>query len=382
MSRYPNWSATEEEYLAENWGRTSIPSLSKHLGRSQNAVIVRAQRMGLGAFLESGDYVTYNQLLLAVTRTTAGSGYKLKSWVEKRGLPIHYKRVGKNRWRVVYLDEFWAWAEKNKAFIDWTKMERYALGEEPAWVEEQRRHCANSFANQRKDPWTGFEDSRLKALLKLHRYGYAELSKELQRSVGAIQRRIQDLGLKERPIRADNHNPWMAAEFQILADGIREGRGYSEIADQVGRSEKAVRGRVFQVYKTENLDKVRAMLGAGPWGTGAPTPTAWQDRFHKGTRRLVSQLAGLLAYHRNELGYEPYWQRHMCQHWNPVKGCTAGEENCDTCTSFQRIRPQYCKRCGGEFLERQVHDFCSRCRAARKKQAQKKYAVLQARSRL
>ena len=62
-----------------------------------------------------GDYVTLNQLVTAFNRTGSNS-YKKKSWVENRGLPVHNKRVQQNTFRVVYLKEFWTWAEK-KPFI-------------------------------------------------------------------------------------------------------------------------------------------------------------------------------------------------------------------------------------------------------------------------
>lgn len=84
----------------------------------------------------------------------------------------------------------------------------------------------------------------------------------------------------------------------------------------------------------------------------------------------------------NDLGYDPYWQRFMCQNWDDVGGCAAGCTDCDSCTEFRRIKPQYCRMCGGEFLERKEQIFCPKCRAMRKKQAQRKYAVLRARGKL
>ena len=389
MSKSPKWTAEEQEYLRENWGRASIPAIAKKLGRTVDAVKIRASRLKLGAVLEAGDYVTLNQLMLTLTDNSQSYSYQMQSWVKKRGLPIHMKRVLNCRWRVVYLDEFWKWAEQHRSFIDFSKLEPLALGKEPDWVAEQRRKDYQAFALQRKDPWTADEDSKLRTLLKQQRYGYAELSKILRRSEVAIARRCRDLQLKDRPVRADNHGKdsvWTDAHYQALADGIRHGDSYTAIGTAIGKSEKAVRGKVYYTYLTEDADKVRAMLGSGVWGNGAPEPTVRQGfnltRTKTEVRRNLSILDALLRKRMNDLGYDPYWQRFMCQNWNPIKGCTACEENCDTCTSFQRIRPQYCKRCGGEFLECQAHDFCPRCRAARKKQAQKKYAVLQARSRL
>lgn len=376
-----NWTAEEVEYLQENWGSVSIPAMSKRLERSVSAIKNKAVKMGLGAFLDAGDYVTLNQLLVAVTGTNAAYSYKTTSWIKNRGLPVHTRLIQEMRVRVVYLEEFWAWAEKNRSFLDFSKMEPLALGEEPDWVEEQRRKDYRAFANQRKDPWTPGEDERLRFYLKQHKYGYAELSDLLHRSAGAIQRRCTDLGLKERPVKADNHSKdsvWTEADYQALADGIRNGDSYTEIGRAVGRSEKAVRGKVYFVYLTENADKIRAMMGDGPWGHGAPTPTVKQaaslSRCRTSVKKDIAQLAGLIRYRMNELGYEPYWQRHMCMNWDDNLGCTAGCADCDACAEFRRIRPQYCARCGGTFYERHENRFCPACRKARKnKQIRKSY---------
>lgn len=380
------WTAAEEEYLKENWGQVSFENLSKKLNRSVAAIQVRVNRIGLAPFLESGDYVTLCQLIIAVTGSYTGYSYKMRSWVKNRDLPVHKKRRGKSSIRIVYLDEFWKWAEKNRSFLDFSKMEPHALGQEPAWVAEQRHKDYRAFAVQRKDPWTPAEDDRLKRLLKHQKYGYAELSNILHRSAGAIQRRCTDLGLKERPLKADNHGAgsvWTQEHFDILANGIRNGDSYTQIGQVLGKSEKAVRGKVYFVYLTENADKVRLMMDDGPWGTGAPEPTVKQGIYLSRTRTEVrnnlATLAALLAYRRNELGYDPYWQRFMCQHWHDIKGCTAGGKDCDSCTSFLRIRPQYCARCGVTFYERAENRFCLQCRTARKKQAQKKWQILNSR---
>lgn len=375
--KHKPWTEEEETYLSENWGHMPVPSLCKYLNRSKNAIMVRVHRLGLPPFLESGEYITLNQLVIAVTGSKASYSYKLKSWIENRGLPVHNKRNSKCTWRVVYLDEFWKWAEKNRSFIDFSKMEPMILGKEPDWVAEQRRQDFMSNANYRKDPWTPQEDARLKEYLRQFRYGYAELARMLGRSAGAIQRRICDLGLKERPVKADNHKSWEEWHFQTLADMIRAGYSYGAIGEVLGKSEKAIRGRVYDFYRTENADKVRAMLGDGPWGTGKPELTVFEARRRVPVKKDLTRLLDLLLIRRNQLGYEPYWQRHMCMKWHDIKGCTAGQTNCDDCTEFQRIRPQYCVRCGATFFEREKNLICEPCRVARKKQYQRKWRRLQ-----
>ena len=40
------WTDKEEAYLQDKWGTVSIKGLSKALGRSENAIIVRAKQIG------------------------------------------------------------------------------------------------------------------------------------------------------------------------------------------------------------------------------------------------------------------------------------------------------------------------------------------------
>ena len=381
-----NWTPEEEAWLREKWGTVSIDGICKRLNRTKAAIMIRVQRLDLPPFLESGEYVSMHQLLKALGYGGCHT-YTIKSWVENRGFPMRLKkRSSKAEIKVVYLEEFWTWAEQNRSFVDFSRMQPMALGAEPPWLQEQRRNDYRSFALQKKTPWTKEEDNRLRDLLGQFRYGYAELSSMLCRSEGAILRRARDLGLRERPVKADNHGDtaaWRPEHYRILADGIRGGISYSIIADQLGKSEKAIRGKAYFDYFTENADKIRAMLGAGEWGHGAPTPTVRQalhhSRYRIDTKVQIEAIAGILLYRLKQLKKDDvYFQKESCQHWSLFKGCTMGETDCDACPHFLRIKPQYCCRCGATFLEREEQTFCPACRAARRKQAQKKWARLNA----
>lgn len=371
------WTPEEEDILRTNWGTMTVQGLCKKLDRSKNAIMVRVQKLRLPRYYDSGDYVTLNQIYKAL-RGRNVSSYQKKSWEQDRGLPVHNKRRGNYTCRVVYLDEFWEWAERNRSFLDFSKMEPLTLGLEPDWVQEQRSKDYAAFSQQRKEPWTVAEDNRLIALLKQHKYGYAELSDMLKRSSGAIQRRCNDLGIKERPVKAENHGAagaWSEQDYEALAKGIRNGDSYTAIGKTTNKSEKAIRGKAYYAYLTENADKIRRMLKDGKWGDGAPVPTVKQgvhlSRTRTEVRANLSELAGILRYRMNELGYDPFWQRHMCINWDDNLGCIAEQKNCDECTEFIRIKPQYCARCGGTFYERDENRFCTPCRVARKKHAQR-----------
>ena len=114
------WTLEDETFLQDNWGQLSLNSICTHLKRSEHAIKVRANVLGLGAFYESGDYITLNQLVLAFGMGKSSSGYVVQSWVKTRHLPIHYKRFGESRVRIVYLEEFWKWAKTNRSFVNFS----------------------------------------------------------------------------------------------------------------------------------------------------------------------------------------------------------------------------------------------------------------------
>lgn len=71
MGKCRNWTAEEIDYLNEAWGNVSIPRIAAHLNRSEGGVVLKAQRLRLGRFDSSGDYVTFNQLMKTIRGTQA-----------------------------------------------------------------------------------------------------------------------------------------------------------------------------------------------------------------------------------------------------------------------------------------------------------------------
>lgn len=188
---------------------------------------------------------------------------------------------------------------------------------------------------------------------------------------------------------------YSAKELEVFADMLLEVVAelerdpeqdfLGELFMALGRSEKCVRSKVYNDYLTENADKVREMLGDGAWGHGAPEMDVrhgfYISRTRHQVRRDLSALATALRKRMNDLGYDPYWQRFMCMNWDDISGCSAGCTDCDSCTAFRRIQPQYCARCGGTFYERKENRFCAACRTARKKQAQRHWCRVNGMSR-
>ena len=380
-----NWTKQEEEYLAENWGTLSVARIAKNLGRTENAIIVRKCRLGLGAFLDNGEYVTWNQFQIAYCGSSSSGTYRMTSWVKNRNFPIHTKRVNKNSFKIVYLEEWWEWAEKNKDFLDFSNMEENILGKEPEWVKEKRK---NDIENKRKiinTPWTNAEDDKLRFLVSKHKYTYDDLSRMLRRTNGAIQRRLCDLGIKDRPLKADNHIRWTRDELYTLGEMIKDGCGYEMISESIGKSGKAIRGRVYNMYLTENLDKVREIIGSGNFGDNRPDRKIKQwntmnteERIQ--VRDLMIRLTAILKHEFklqiDDTEWGEFFQKDTCQNFCSDCLKTAG---CDECLNYKKVEPQNCKMCGKTFWEKKDNLYCSVCRDMRKKQWLRKRFVLEKR---
>lgn len=160
---------------------------------------------------------------------------------------------------------------------------------------------------------------------------------------------------------------WTPEEDRRLIDMFRRGgMTNAEMGAVLGRPASGVEHRLLR------LDV---------WGTGKYIGDARQkerkvkrEKFEQ--KALIIQLQRVLLAHRNSMEFGEYWQKDMCMNWDDVFGCKAGCTDCDSCTEFVRIQPQYCVRCGATFYEREPNRRCERCRIARRKSAYKKYRRL------
>lgn len=177
-----------------------------------------------------------------------------------------------------------------------------------------------------------------------------------------VEKRKRDALLPSRKAQK-----WTAEEDSRLIYLFKRGNmTHEEIGAELGRSRAAVEHRLLR------LDV---------WGTGQyvgdtrqKERKAKRESFEK--KALIIQLQRVLLAHRNSMEYGEFWQKDMCMNWDDVLGCKAGCADCDSCTEFVRIQPQYCVRCGATFFERSPNRICARCRVARKRQAYRKYRHL------
>jgi hypothetical protein len=248
VGRKPNWTKEELGYLEDAWGRVSISGIAKKLGRSVEAVKLRAHRHGLKRHLHAGEYPTLEQVWAEIG-IQGSTGYNTKRFIAL-GLPVHWHRVIKSSFRVVHMDEFWKWAEQHKRLLDFRNFGVNALGAEPDWVKQKRAEDVRNFMRPHNSKWTPCDDDALRKALKTYRYTYADLSVRLNRSEGAVKRRIYDLRLRERPVRVYNRR-WTDEEVSMLLNFWDVGYSYERIAVELGRTALQVRGKHERLLNPE-----------------------------------------------------------------------------------------------------------------------------------
>lgn len=241
------WSKKEENYLYEAWGTISKNTIAEKLGRSVVAINLKAKRMNLGPFLESGDYISLNQLMIQLRGNYVGKQYTIDQWIDK-GLRVKTQRIYSDSFRVINLEDFWKWAKKNRTIIDFSKLRPLTFGKEPDWLIKQRKiDKENDYF--KKTPWTKSEDRKLQMMLNEYKYTYRELSLSLKRTEGAIKKRLTDLNIKNRPIRMPNHNPWTEEETQLLIDLYHKGHNRNTFPNYINRSAQACGGKIERLIK-------------------------------------------------------------------------------------------------------------------------------------
>ena len=253
--RNKSWSAAEVAYLQDKWGVVSIQRIAKTLGRTEAAVLNKKNKLGLGAYLDGGMDISYNQLLVELCGR--GNTSYAKARFIRYGIPVKERRVLRNRFKVIDLDEFWKWAEEHKDLLDFSKLQPYALGPEPKWVKLKRTLDIDKKRKTKKkhnDPWTASEDAKLRRMIEKGVYTYTDIASELRKTEGAVKRRLLDLGVNGRPKR-NKSKAWTDDEVEKLLRMKEQGYDWLQMGQELGRSALAVRGKYERLQNPEYMKR-------------------------------------------------------------------------------------------------------------------------------
>lgn len=253
--RNKSWSEAEDAYLQDKWGVVSIQGIAKALGRTENAVLNRKNRLGLGAHLDAGAEITYHQLIIELYG--AGQGSYTESRLIRNGIPVKWHKVNRCKFRVIDLEEFWKWAEEHKDLLDFSRLQPYALGPEPEWAKLKRKIDIDKKRKTKKnhnDPWTASEDAKLRRMIEKGTHTYTDIASELRKTEGAVKRRLLDLNITGRPIRRPN-KAWTQDEVDKLLRMKEQGYDWMHMGQELGRSALAVRGKYERLQNPEYMKR-------------------------------------------------------------------------------------------------------------------------------
>ena len=251
------WTEKDICFLCEQWGILSVNSIAKHLGRTVTGVSLKAKECGLGCQRENSDMILAYSLFKELGITNGWQSDRIL----RAGLRYRVKKYRNRPFRMIHIEDFWEFAEKNPKWFDFSKLEENALGAEPEWVKVKRKedfaHSLTALKN--KTLWSKSEEQLLKDLVNMH-YTLEEIANRLRRSVPAIRSRMFTLGLKIKPADKINKKAWNETKIEIMQQMIEDGKSYREIANAIGKTEDAIRSKARRLYSTENPEKIRERL--------------------------------------------------------------------------------------------------------------------------
>lgn len=188
--RQADWSQWELDYLTEAWGEKTVPQIAKRLGRTVNAINVKAFRIGYTSQKWHGNMMSARKVaeLLGVD-SHAVTDY----WIPKCGLKGQKEKLRETgSCTIVRFENLLRWLEKNQDKWDSRRVDKYALGMEYGWLVKKRKADALLPAKRLKN-WTPEEDAEAIRLFKRGSMTYQEIGDILGRSREGVERRISRL---------------------------------------------------------------------------------------------------------------------------------------------------------------------------------------------
>ncbi|MGN2336837.1 hypothetical protein ACTFIN_01755 [Clostridium cagae] len=238
------WSKKDVAFLEDNFGIKSVKTLAKCLNRTEDAVIIKAKRLGLGGINQSSELLTLRDIYRAV-----GADMKtVKIWIRKYGLIASKRTLSKEKayWRIS-LNNFWKWAKEHQELIKWSRFEVNSLGKEPKWTVDARK---SDLKRPKKEAykWTKEEDKLLRMYWNANKEA-KEIAQIMHRSKQGVLRRASRLELNRRIILL----PFKLIEDEILINMKLQGYRDIDIAEELGRSYGSVKFRRTQLIKQGKL---------------------------------------------------------------------------------------------------------------------------------
>ena len=239
------WTPEEETMLSDLWGTKSIEYIAKKMKRTTTSLQIRAKHLGLGPMIRNNyDLITISDMedLLSVDRNRIVS-----TWV-KLGLRLRKTKLTKNfSIYTITWEDLMDFLENNQNEWDSRKVEKNMLGLEPLWLQEKRKR------DIKENPlwyrlWTEEEIVQTEMLFKSGK-NYQEISVIMNRSCNAIGILLRRMGYSYTFSQY-----WQDDELEYLRDNYLH-MSIQEIAEELGRTEKAVSSKASKMGYSRKLTK-------------------------------------------------------------------------------------------------------------------------------
>ncbi len=194
----PPWTATDVDFLRGAFGRCSYAEIARQLGRSENAVKVKAMRLGLRQRRRQD--LTPSQ----IGRMLCTCSKRVKGWIRKGWLPARLAPVPGKKIHLVAREDLVAFLRAHPEEWDARQCPDLHLrlglrprcrnpypGQRPLWLKEKL--AADQRRRRRGKRWTPDEDTELARLLR-RGLTYKEVAVRLGRTEVAIDHRVHRLG--------------------------------------------------------------------------------------------------------------------------------------------------------------------------------------------
>jgi hypothetical protein len=195
------WTTEEEDILLESYGSTTVKTLVKRLGKSEDAIKQKMKELtGSYDMHAAGGLFTARQVApaLGVDHRT------VCEWIKTMGFPAKQlnrktKHSDKNYQYFIDPYEVWRWVSKNKERVRFAHMERGLLLPEPHWLDAEIKKDAKK-GLKRPTNWTDEEDELAWFWYK-GGVNYREIARRLGRPEKGTQRRLTVIRKKKESLK-------------------------------------------------------------------------------------------------------------------------------------------------------------------------------------
>jgi len=225
------WSKEDLIILEVSFGRISLKTLAKKLNRTESAILNKTFKLGITSALNNSEDLSSAELA-EIFKMNLRSFYNL---IYGKGFPA--KKVVVLKKRTFYrfeVSKIYKWIKEHEEF-DLTRLDKNALGKEPQWLIDRRKDQYLNKERKNKS-WSDSDINYLKANYK--NKSKEIMSKELKRTIPAIQRKMVTLNLRNNP-----KIKWRNIEDEMLIDMKMKNLTDEFVAEELGRTTYSVANR-------------------------------------------------------------------------------------------------------------------------------------------